>query len=107
MNTITKMIEAYEPESFMCLNVSVDTLKEKFGLSFSEAFVLHVLLREYKGNAQSFGVRSTRHHIAKIRKKLSNFSTIVQPSSNIISLGMGFYMISDPVKELIKNYMEK
>ena len=97
MNTIASMVRDYRPASFLSVDIDRLVLKQALSLSLSEAIILSLLLKEYQVN--DFPVRAVRQHIHNLRKKLEER----YGNSTIISMGMGFYLISDAIKASIQN----
>ena len=102
MKLIEQIVADHQPEQFISVNADLVTLMTIFGLSPAEADVLCVLLREYKACATDFRGRATRIHIRKVRQKLQPYCG----ANSILSLGMGYYLIPDPMKTTIKNWID-
>ena len=96
MNSLPDIVRNYKPETYLSVIIDRLALKSSLGLSIGEASILSILLREYQ--AADFPVRAVRQHIHNLRRKLSER----YGSDAIVSVGMGFYAISDITKAAIK-----
>ena len=83
----------------MSVHADTVTLRTRYNLTVSEAFILSVLLREYQAGEIDFKTRAIRQHIYMLRAKLEGEYGL----GTIVSMGMGFYAIPDFFKEAIKN----
>lgn len=99
MNSLSDMVRAFKPDkSYLSIDVEIPLLISKFSLSPSEAAFLQSLLREYQTTSSSTAIRQ---HVYKLRSKLKKYFKYNFGSEIIVSVGLKFYAIPEPIKEAI------
>jgi hypothetical protein len=84
--------------NFVSVKVDTATLKSKLHLTPRGAFILNILLREYKVHWLEFHTSAYRQHLMILRQRLERKIG----DKCVVSLGLGNYAVPDLYKELIR-----